>query len=275
MVVKIFLRRWAKSWRNNFRWSISFTPPCRGNSGCDTQRDLSLKLHATSRTLVSIVNSPAMASLPSMGPAWMPLVRSVNAKARFLGSLYASVNQISMFTTTSPFLAAGPKKSSVRTGVQKGQRNTVVRKNRTIQKPTGRRIEPGERKAFRKRVVLSNTNALEVEGLQELTAESLQNADEVRGKMMALPGSIVDSLRAVDAFKPTQCWHMYRKPAVMMTEEAVELAKTMTESVSKQKSTARRIIVGERMCGKTTFLLQAMSMAFLKGWVVVNLPDGM
>ncbi|KAG8525352.1 uncharacterized protein KY384_008996 [Bacidia gigantensis] len=39
--------------------------------------------------------------------------------------------------------------------------------------------------------------------------------------------------------------------------------------------TARRLIVGERGTGKTTMLLQAMTMAFLKGWVVINIPEAL
>ncbi len=68
---------------------------------------------------------------------------------------------------------------------------------------------------------------------------------------------------------------MFRRPAAVVRKETMELAMSIDEvENADRKETVRRVIVGERGCGKSTLLLQAMSMAFLKGWVVVNIPDG-
>lgn len=136
----------------------------------------------------------------------------------------------------------------------------------------------GERKAQRKRIVLSNTNALEVQGLQDLGVKNI--ADEAQiGQVLALSGELLDQLREVKAFKPTQNWNMFRKPGTLMRRESVEMGRTVLDveqgHVEERPRTVRRIIAGERSTGKSLMLLQAMSMAFLNGWVVINVPDGM
>jgi len=126
-----------------------------------------------------------------------------------------------------------------------------------------------------------------VSGLQELSKDN--STDEViRSKVMALPDELVDSLRAVEAFKVNQGWSFFRKPATLIREEAFEMSRLMDEIAAKtpdkrlkgsgaedqRGKTIRRIIYGERAAGKSVLLLQAMSMAFLKGWVVMNIPEG-
>jgi len=105
---------------------------------------------------------------------------------------------------------------------------------------------------------------------------------------MALPDELVDSLRAVEAFKVNQGWSFFRKPATLIREEAFEMSRLMDEIAAKvpderlegsggedqRGKTIRRIIYGERAAGKSVLLLQSMSMAFLKGWVVINIPEG-
>lgn len=39
------------------------------------------------------------------------------------------------------------------------------------------------------------------------------------------------------------------------------------------KKTSRKVVVGEKGAGKSVYLLQAMTMAFQRGWVVINLPE--
>ncbi len=133
---------------------------------------------------------------------------------------------------------------------------------------------PGERKAIRKRIVLSNTNAFEVRGLQDWNAENWAG-DELVGQMVGLPGPVVDSLRAIDAFKPNQSWGFFRRPASLVRKETMEFARHMEElERSKKKTTLRSMIIGEKGCGKSVLLLQAQAMAFLKGWVVIHIPEG-
>lgn len=138
----------------------------------------------------------------------------------------------------------------------------------------GKRPLPGERKRLRKRVVLSNANALEVKGMQDITAELAVDA-RLQGKVIGIPGFLIDRLRAVDAFKPTQGWSFFRRPGTLIRKETVQYGKLFDEmSKDGEKRSLRRVLIGERGSGKTVMLLQAMTMAFLKDWVVINLPDG-
>ena len=80
--------------------------------------------------------------------------------------------------------------------------------------------------------------------------------------------------RAVDAFKPNQGWGLFRRPAMLARRETVELGRLVSAVEAEPGKKVTKIIHGDRASGKTTLLLQAMSMAFLKGWVVINFPDG-
>lgn len=183
--------------------------------------------------------------------------------------------------TTSPSLSILPPKKKPRTSQTeknvKGVKGaTFVRKK---ERPQGvdRAKKPaiGERKAIRKRIVLSNTNALEVQGLNDITAQSMTD-ENLRGHVLGIPGPVVDQLRAVEAFKVAQGWPLFRRPAMLMRKDTLELAKEIEDiSARTQDKIIRRVLVGERGSGKTVMLLQAMTMAFLKGWVVINIPEGM
>jgi small subunit ribosomal protein S29 len=63
-----------------------------------------------------------------------------------------------------------------------------------------------------------------------------------------------------------------------MRKEAMQLAALLTEVEAAQggpqQRSLRRILSGERMSGKSTLLLQGLTMAFLRGWFVINLPEG-
>lgn len=63
---------------------------------------------------------------------------------------------------------------------------------------------------------------------------------------------------------------------MLMRRETIDLGRQI-EGISKNgvSDTVRRVYVGERSSGKTVMLLQAMAMAMVKGWVVINIPDGM
>lgn len=131
---------------------------------------------------------------------------------------------------------------------------------------------PGERKAFRKRIQLSNNNALEVPGLPELTPEAMADPASV-GQVLAIPTAVVDQLRQSEAFKPTQCWGMFRQPALLLRGEAVQLMQRLGAAAEK-KEVLRMVITGERRSGKSTMLLSAMAHAYLNNWVVINIPEG-
>ena len=131
---------------------------------------------------------------------------------------------------------------------------------------------PGERKAMRKRVVLSNANALEVPDMVDLTADNL--ADEAtEGIVMGLQNNTVDSLRAAEAFKSNQSWGMFRRPGILVRAEGVEIAKLLDDA-EQNKEAARIVVDGVRECGKSLLIIHALAMGFLKNWVVINLPDG-
>ncbi|KAL8694176.1 MAG: hypothetical protein Q9218_001119 [Villophora microphyllina] len=183
----------------------------------------------------------------------------------------------SFSTTSSSQLPLPPKKVSLsrnsKTLPKKGTKSLVIKKDKRGLGERGRRPAPGERRAFRKRIVLSNVNALEVPGMQEISAENMYDG-RLRGHVLGLPGPVVDQLRAVEAFKPTQGWGMFSRPGFLMRWETLEMGK-MVESMSSDGSrrAVRTILIGEKGSGKSMILLQAMTMAFLKGWTVVNLPD--
>ncbi len=151
---------------------------------------------------------------------------------------------------------------------QKTAKTLKIKKKAFVK--TGRPPAPGERKAIRKRIVLSNPNALEAPNMVDMTAEL--DAAQV-GTVARLPGPLVDQLRAVEAFKTTQGWGLFRRPAMLIREESVEIAK-MIQEAQQSKKTSITILDGERGAGKSMMLLQTMATAFLKGWIVLSIPEG-
>lgn len=125
---------------------------------------------------------------------------------------------------------------------------------------------------MRKRVVLSNTNAVEVQGLDNFSAANIHDA-ALEGQVMGLSNEVIDALRATEAFKATQGWSLFRRPATLVRKETAELARMM-QDVEANKSAVRRVIYGERGSGKSVLALQAKAMALLKGWIVVHIPEG-
>ncbi|RDW94019.1 mitochondrial 37S ribosomal protein mS29 [Aspergillus mulundensis] len=134
---------------------------------------------------------------------------------------------------------------------------------------------PGERKALRKRIVLSNPNALEVEGMQELNGETMVDS-RLRGSVLALPVPMIDQLRAVQAFKTSQGWSIFRRPGTVSRRETLEMGRLFDQISNESagdRSSLKRIITGQRKAGKSVHLLQAMAMGFTKEWIVVSVPD--
>lgn len=151
----------------------------------------------------------------------------------------------------------------------KGAKSFAMKKKVPVK--AGKPPMPGERKAMRKRIVLSNTNALQVEGLHDLSKD-MEMAVHT-GKVVGLPGEVVDSLRAVEAFKVTQGWGMFRRPALLIREESVFVTENM-KAAEEQKAGLRLVIDGQRGTGKSLMLLHAMATAFVRGWIVLNIPEG-
>lgn len=166
---------------------------------------------------------------------------------------------------------AAKKTSNYGLSTTKGGKTLKIKK-KAPPKPTGKPPATGERKALRKRIVLSNTNALEVD-LEDLDEGILGDVNMV-GKVVGLKDRTVDSLRASEAFKITQQWGLFRRPAVLIREESV-ICANMLEEARTRKSTKRLLIDGDRGTGKSLMLLHAMATAFVKGWVVLNIPEGM
>ena len=148
------------------------------------------------------------------------------------------------------------------------------REKRDVNVPKGRPPAPGERKALRKRIVLSNVNALEVRDMQDLTTETMIDM-RLRGHVIGIPGPMVDQLRALEAFKVSQSWGLFRRPGMLVRRETVEYGR-MFEELSGESAgkVIRRVLVGDKGSGKSIMVLQAMAMDLLKGWIVVNIPDG-
>jgi small subunit ribosomal protein S29 len=202
------------------------------------------------------------------------LRQSLN-QAESSSSITANAIQRAAFSTSSSLLAQPVKKKSVaaKPGTKAGRTLRLSKNKRTA---SARPPAPGERKALRKKIVLSNTNALEVAGLQDfakgnITSERLQS---LQGRVLGLDDSTVDTLRALEVFKPTQGWSLFRRPATLVRKETVELAGDLQwVTQSNEGRTARKVLFGERGSGKSVLQLQALAMASLKGWVVVHIPE--
>lgn len=169
------------------------------------------------------------------------------------------------------------KKGSSLTPMRYRQGQTLRRKK----KKTVERARPpavGERKALRKRIVLSNPNALEIEGMQDLSPETMVDA-RLRGTVLGLPLSMIDQLRAVQAFKPKQGWSIFRRPGTVLRQDTLEMGRQFETisgagDASERGKVVKKIVTGLKGSGKTVHLLQAMAMGFLNKWVVVTVPDG-
>ncbi|TKA59258.1 hypothetical protein B0A49_08919 [Cryomyces minteri] len=151
----------------------------------------------------------------------------------------------SFSATTNLSAAVAKKRPNSHTGPPKrGVKALNIKKTQRIK--SGRPPAPGERKALRKRIVLSNTNALEVQGMPDLSDKNVTDASLVC-RVVGIPGLVVDSLRAVEAFKPTQGWGLFRRPAALVRKETLQLGRYIREvETAEDKKTIRRVVVGER-----------------------------
>jgi small subunit ribosomal protein S29 len=178
--------------------------------------------------------------------------------------------------STSPSLSANPVKKSGKAVVATGK---TLRLSKTKKAPT-RPPPVGERRAQRFKVVLSNTNAVQVQ-LQDFKTATTRSAQlqETQGKVMGLDNSTVDALLALGGFKHTQRWGLFHRPATLVRKETVDLAGDLEWIAETQGQdnvpgrTVRKVLFGERGSGKSVLQLQAMAMASLRKWVVVHIPE--
>ncbi|KAJ6083620.1 hypothetical protein N7467_007755 [Penicillium canescens] len=181
------------------------------------------------------------------------------------------------FHSTALRYAQPAKKKGNSLTVMKHRQSTSLRKKKKKITATARPPAVGERKALRKRIVLSNPNALEIEGMQDLSAETMVDS-RLRGSVLGLPATMIDQLRAVQAFKPKQGWSLFRRPGTVLRRDTIEMGrlfeKISGEGEGAQKGkVVKKIITGMKGSGKTVHLLQAMTMGFLKNWAVITIPD--
>jgi hypothetical protein len=179
------------------------------------------------------------------------------------------------FSATSSLSANPPKRRPVAAyPTAKATRSLKLAKNTRV--TTSRPPAEGERKALRKRVVLSNTNALEVTGVEDLGKENAvpEKLAQYEGRVLGFEGDAVDRLRALEGFKPRQGWNLFRRPATLVRRETVQLAELLQRAEANKDAAVdfRRVLFGERGSGKSVLLLQAMAMAQLRGWLVLHVP---
>lgn len=203
---------------------------------------------------------------------WKCLARPSGSLTSQLALRTPGVSAAFSTTTARAALPIKAKKPSQARPALKAKGSKTLRiKKKAPAKPSGKPPMPGERKAMRKRIVLSNTNALEVPMMD--FNEHMVADPTMAGKVVALPGEVVDSLRAVEAFKVNQGWGLFRKPALLLREESAVLGQKMV-AAEKSKEAVRLVIDGERGSGKSLMLLHALSAAFLRGWIVLSIPEG-
>ncbi|KAI0102856.1 mitochondrial ribosomal death-associated protein 3-domain-containing protein [Nemania sp. FL0031] len=169
-------------------------------------------------------------------------------------------------TSASLFARAAEPIRHTRSG-----KRLVLGKKKKVQDKTKPPL-PGERKAFRKRIQLSNDNALEVPGLDVLSPENAVDPESI-GKIVGIPAEVVDQLRACEAFKSSQNWSLFRSPHMLVRKETVDLASQMTSAIAN-KETLRLVVTGSRGSGKSILGLQALATGFMNNWVVINIPEG-
>ena len=171
------------------------------------------------------------------------------------------------------------KKKSGTAHPKKFRESTAVKIKKKARRERPKPPAVGERRALRKRIVLSNTNALAIPDMEDLTPLNMSDEGRV-GQVLGLEGALLDQLREAKAFKPTQNWNMFRRPATLIRKETVSLGRSI-QRVNQSSGgegldalTLRQVIAGERCTGKSVLLLQAMSMAYMSRWIVLNVPEG-
>ncbi|KAL2427056.1 Small ribosomal subunit protein mS29 [Exophiala dermatitidis] len=197
--------------------------------------------------------------------------KSMGTATTLIASVTLPRAPASSFHSSSPVAANN--------AILKAKKSREVAKHRSSQsarmkKKTRDRPKPpaiGERRAQRHRIVLSNTNAFEIVGMENWSKENMADEENV-GHVLGLDGALLDKLRDCQAFKTTQNWSLFRRPATLVRTETIKLGRDI-EALNAEKKTVRHLVVGEKVSGKSILGLQAMSMAFMNDWLVLNVPQ--
>lgn len=162
----------------------------------------------------------------------------------------------------------GPKK---RPGVhQIAGKHKQVGKNKPREREKGPKPAPGERKAFRKRIVLSNNNAIPV-NLSDVGKSGFSSKENI-GKVLGLDSEIVDMLRFCEAFQITQSWPFFHRPAMLIRPETIEITHRM-EQARNENRMLRLILTGDKVVGKSMLLMQALAHAYNNGYLILHIPE--
>ncbi|VDB92963.1 Bgt-3157 [Blumeria graminis f. sp. tritici] len=220
-----------------------------------------------------------------------------------------SLQVISNAVLCIPFSTTANRKADRNGPPKKGTSSLRITKKAPV-KEKGKPPAQGERKAMRKRIVLSNTNALEVELpefnntlIRELLSKAqptpiknksptkqlgkdkgsetsentpavsaLEPASKLIGSVIGLSDKVIDGLRAANAFKITQSWRLFRQPGILIREESRILTELMVQA-QENKQTLRLVIDGAKGTGKSMLLIHAISTGLIRDWIVINIPE--
>ncbi|KAK6362885.1 37S ribosomal protein S23 mitochondrial [Orbilia blumenaviensis] len=144
----------------------------------------------------------------------------------------SSTSSTSTIDTPRPFHTTPPPAAA-----QKGQntRKPVVNKPLNLKSKkktvtTVKKPDIGYRRALRKAIVLSNSNAPNLE-LPELTTQIMTDTESV-GKVFAINMEDLEKMRALETFQKRQGWQFFYRPTTFIRNESVGIARAM-ESVER------------------------------------------
>jgi len=115
--------------------------------------------------------------------------------------------------------------------------------------------------------------------MEDLSTANMSDEEKI-GQVLGLEGTLLDQLREAKAFKTMQDWNVFRRPATLFRRDTLEIGLQIQDINQSgggnglRPMTIRSIITGEKATGKSLLLLQAMSMAYLNNWIVINIPEG-
>lgn len=138
-----------------------------------------------------------------------------------------SSQSASFSTTPAPHGAAlVKKKSTIPSSNPKAKGSTTLKiKKRGPPVRVAKHIEPGARRAERKKLLLANPNAPEVE-LPPLTAP-MAKEDNADGAVFTFEGTMIETLRTLGGFELKQGWQYFYKPSTLVRAESVEMGKLL------------------------------------------------
>lgn len=110
--------------------------------------------------------------------------------------------------------------------------------------------------------------------MQDLSLENIADA-RLRGQVMGIPMPLIDRLRGLQAFKPSQGWNMFRRPGTLMRRESLEMGRLIQriQNGEEKGKTFVNVIRGDKGTGKSLHLVKAMTMGLMNDWIVVNVPQ--